>query len=56
MQGRIENIFTDPLYNQFTVEITQMLRVWRPKSLPSGMKPTSVSPFSDSLIFESVYN
>ncbi|XP_056867750.1 zinc finger MYM-type protein 4-like isoform X2 [Takifugu flavidus] len=36
MQGRIENIFTDPLYNQFTVEITQMLRVWRPKLLPGG--------------------
>lgn len=36
MQGRIENIFTDPLYNQFTVEITDMLRLWRPKLSPSG--------------------
>lgn len=43
MEGRIENIFTDPLYNQFTVEITQMLRVWRPKSLPSGMNRTRMA-------------
>ncbi|XP_039994097.1 zinc finger MYM-type protein 4 isoform X2 [Xiphias gladius] len=36
MKGRIENIFTDELYNQFATEITGMLRLWKPKSLPSG--------------------
>ncbi|XP_071327127.1 zinc finger MYM-type protein 4-like isoform X2 [Trachinotus anak] len=36
MKGRIENIFTDELYNQFAAEITGMLRLWRPKLLPSG--------------------
>uniref|UniRef100_A0A8C4I846 TRASH domain-containing protein n=1 Tax=Dicentrarchus labrax TaxID=13489 RepID=A0A8C4I846_DICLA len=36
MKGRIENIFTDELYSQFAAEITRMLRLWRPKLLPSG--------------------
>ncbi|XP_053192108.1 zinc finger MYM-type protein 4 [Scomber japonicus] len=36
MKGRIENIFTDELYKQFATEITGMLRLWRPKQLPSG--------------------
>ncbi|XP_044230878.1 zinc finger MYM-type protein 4 isoform X1 [Thunnus albacares] len=36
MKGRIENIFTDELYNQFASEITGMLQLWRPKLLPSG--------------------
>lgn len=45
LQGRIENIFTDPLYNQFTVEITKMLRIWRPKLLPSGMNLTGITSF-----------
>lgn len=40
MQGRIENIFTDPLYSQFAAGITEMLRLWRP-GLPSG---TNLSP------------
>lgn len=37
MKGRIENIFTDALYNQFAVEVTEMLRLWKPKPLRSGM-------------------
>ncbi|XP_045918869.1 zinc finger MYM-type protein 4 isoform X3 [Micropterus dolomieu] len=36
MKGRIENIFTDELYTQFATEITGMLRLWKPKLLPSG--------------------
>uniref|UniRef100_A0A4W6FBU1 TRASH domain-containing protein n=1 Tax=Lates calcarifer TaxID=8187 RepID=A0A4W6FBU1_LATCA len=36
MKGRIENIFTDELYSQFATEITGMLRLWKPKLLPSG--------------------
>lgn len=37
MKGRIENIFTDELYSQFAAEITRMLRLWKPKLLPSGI-------------------
>lgn len=37
MKGRIENIFTDELYSQFATEISGMLRLWKPKLLPSGM-------------------
>lgn len=36
MKARIENIFTDELYSQFAAEITRMLRLWKPKLLPSG--------------------
>lgn len=36
MMGRIENIFTDQLYNQFASEISGMLQLWKPKLLPSG--------------------
>ncbi|XP_061699448.1 zinc finger MYM-type protein 4-like isoform X2 [Syngnathoides biaculeatus] len=36
MKGRIENIFTDELYSQFAMEISGMLRLWKPKQLPSG--------------------
>ncbi|XP_028994421.1 zinc finger MYM-type protein 4-like isoform X2 [Betta splendens] len=36
MKGRIENIFTDPLYSQFSTEITGMLQLWKPKLLPNG--------------------
>ncbi|XP_026155953.1 zinc finger MYM-type protein 4-like isoform X2 [Mastacembelus armatus] len=36
MKGRIENIFTDKLYSQFANEITGMLRLWKPKTLPRG--------------------
>ncbi|XP_070698462.1 zinc finger MYM-type protein 4-like [Pempheris klunzingeri] len=36
MKGRIENIFTDELYSQFANEITGMLRLWKPKLLPTG--------------------
>ncbi|XP_024863783.1 zinc finger MYM-type protein 4 isoform X3 [Kryptolebias marmoratus] len=35
-KGRIENIFTDELYSQFAGEISGMLRLWKPKLLPSG--------------------
>lgn len=35
-KGRIENIFTDELYNLFATEITSMLQHWKPKLLPSG--------------------
>ncbi|KAG7465902.1 hypothetical protein MATL_G00159160 [Megalops atlanticus] len=34
--GRIENLFTDQLYSDFTLEITKMLRDWKPTVLPSG--------------------
>lgn len=34
--GRIENIFTDELYGQFTSEITRILQHWRPKFLHNG--------------------
>nr|XP_061798656.1 zinc finger MYM-type protein 4-like [Nerophis lumbriciformis] len=36
MKGRIENIFTDELYSQFALEISGMLRLWKPKQLPNG--------------------
>lgn len=36
MKGRIENIFTDALYSQFATNISGMLRLWKPKPLPSG--------------------
>ncbi|XP_047466994.1 zinc finger MYM-type protein 4-like isoform X2 [Mugil cephalus] len=41
MKGRIENIFTDKLYIQFASEITGMLRLWKPKLLPSGQVVSS---------------
>ncbi|XP_023687950.2 zinc finger MYM-type protein 4 isoform X2 [Paramormyrops kingsleyae] len=34
--GRMENIFTDVFYSKFILEITKMLRDWRPTILPSG--------------------
>ncbi|MBN3312375.1 ZMYM4 protein, partial [Atractosteus spatula] len=34
--GRIENIFTDLFYSKFTLEITKMLKDWKPTMLPSG--------------------
>ncbi|XP_066573282.1 zinc finger MYM-type protein 4 isoform X2 [Amia ocellicauda] len=34
--GRIENIFTDVFYSRFTLEITKMLKDWKPTVLPSG--------------------
>ncbi|XP_056152313.1 zinc finger MYM-type protein 4-like [Lampris incognitus] len=34
-KGRIENIFTDELYSQFSTEITDMLRQWKPQLLQS---------------------
>ncbi|KPP61679.1 zinc finger, MYM-type 4-like, partial [Scleropages formosus] len=34
--GRIENIFTDLFYSRFTLEITRMLKDWRPALLPGG--------------------
>ncbi|XP_028675546.2 zinc finger MYM-type protein 4 [Erpetoichthys calabaricus] len=34
--GRIENIFTDLFYSKFTMEITKMLKSWKPTVLPSG--------------------
>ncbi|KAG2461171.1 ZMYM4 protein, partial [Polypterus senegalus] len=34
--GRIENIFTDLFYSKFTMEITKMLKSWKPSVLPSG--------------------
>lgn len=46
MQGRIENIFTDPLYSQFAAEVTEMLRIWRPKLSPSGRSLSSRFPAS----------
>ncbi|XP_069029053.1 zinc finger MYM-type protein 4-like isoform X1 [Embiotoca jacksoni] len=36
MKGRIENIFTDELYSHFATEFSGMLRLWKPKLLPSG--------------------
>ncbi|XP_077587739.1 zinc finger MYM-type protein 4-like isoform X2 [Stigmatopora nigra] len=35
-KGRIENIFNDELYSQFALEISAMLRLWKPKQLPNG--------------------
>ncbi|KAM9354882.1 zinc finger MYM-type protein 4-like [Pholidichthys leucotaenia] len=35
-KGRIENIFNDELYSQFAAEMSAMLRIWKPKLLPSG--------------------
>ncbi|KAG9333324.1 hypothetical protein JZ751_012857, partial [Albula glossodonta] len=35
--GRIENLFTDELYSTFTLDITNMLRDWRPAALPDGV-------------------
>lgn len=55
MKGRIENIFTDALYNQFAVEVTEMLRLWKSKPLRSGMIPgilfmlNYLFPFRNSL-------
>ncbi|XP_036397438.1 zinc finger MYM-type protein 4-like isoform X2 [Megalops cyprinoides] len=40
--GRIENLFTDQLYSNFTLEITKMLRDWKPTILPSGYLPWRV--------------
>lgn len=50
MQGRIENIFTDSLYNQFAADITEMLRIWRPKLSPSGMKPSGITSFHSRIL------
>ncbi|XP_034714500.1 zinc finger MYM-type protein 4-like isoform X5 [Etheostoma cragini] len=36
MEGRIENIFNDPLYSQFAAKISGMLHLWKPKLLPNG--------------------
>ncbi|KAF1375130.1 hypothetical protein PFLUV_G00236280 [Perca fluviatilis] len=36
MEGRIENIFNDPLYSQFATKISGMLHLWKPKLLPNG--------------------
>ncbi|CAN9502577.1 unnamed protein product [Ophioblennius macclurei] len=41
MKGRIENIFTDELYSEFASEITGILRLWKPKLLPSGCSVSS---------------
>ncbi|XP_075879607.1 zinc finger MYM-type protein 4-like isoform X2 [Nelusetta ayraudi] len=35
-KGRIENVFTDELYSQFSSKISAMLRHWKPHLLPSG--------------------
>lgn len=35
-KGRIENIFTDELYGQFSSKISAMLRHWKPHLLPTG--------------------
>ncbi|XP_077477235.1 zinc finger MYM-type protein 4-like isoform X2 [Stigmatopora argus] len=40
-KGRIENIFTDELYSQFALEISAMLRLWKPKQLPNGSPMSS---------------
>ncbi|XP_033967038.1 zinc finger MYM-type protein 4-like isoform X1 [Pseudochaenichthys georgianus] len=41
-KGRIENIFTDELYSQFTTKISGMLQLWKPKLLvPSGAAVSS---------------
>ncbi|XP_077394442.1 zinc finger MYM-type protein 4-like isoform X2 [Festucalex cinctus] len=50
MKGRIENIFTDELYSQFALEISGMLRLWKPKQLPSG-SPVS-SRVEESFLWE----
>ncbi|KAK3537675.1 hypothetical protein QTP70_017092, partial [Hemibagrus guttatus] len=34
--GRLENIFTDPLYNKFTTDITKMIKDWECNLTPSG--------------------
>ncbi|XP_061074219.1 uncharacterized protein LOC133108596 [Conger conger] len=36
VNGRIENLFTDPLYSNFSLLITSILRAWRPTVLPNG--------------------
>uniref|UniRef100_A0A3Q3DB84 TRASH domain-containing protein n=1 Tax=Hippocampus comes TaxID=109280 RepID=A0A3Q3DB84_HIPCM len=48
--GRIENIFTDELYSQFAMEISGMLRLWKPKQLPNG-SPVS-SRVEESFLWE----
>ncbi|XP_019731663.1 zinc finger MYM-type protein 4-like isoform X2 [Hippocampus comes] len=50
MKGRIENIFTDELYSQFAMEISGMLRLWKPKQLPNG-SPVS-SRVEESFLWE----
>uniref|UniRef100_H3CU39 Uncharacterized protein n=1 Tax=Tetraodon nigroviridis TaxID=99883 RepID=H3CU39_TETNG len=50
LQGRIENIFTDPLYGQFAGEITEMLRTWRPKFSPGGA--VAASRVAESYLWE----
>ncbi|XP_061650929.1 zinc finger MYM-type protein 4-like isoform X2 [Phyllopteryx taeniolatus] len=50
MKARIENIFTDELYSQFAMEISGMLRLWKPKQLPSG-SPVS-SRVEESFLWE----
>ncbi|KAG7327947.1 hypothetical protein KOW79_007891 [Hemibagrus wyckioides] len=34
--GRLENIFTDPLYDKFTTDITKMIKAWECNLTPSG--------------------
>ncbi|KAI5102056.1 zinc finger MYM-type protein 4-like isoform X3 [Silurus meridionalis] len=34
--GRLENIFTDPLYNQFTTDMTRLIKDWEGNLTPSG--------------------
>ncbi|XP_064180423.1 uncharacterized protein LOC135249061 [Anguilla rostrata] len=34
--GRIENLFTDPLYSEFSLQITSMLRDWKPAAVTNG--------------------
>ncbi|XP_037097576.1 zinc finger MYM-type protein 4-like isoform X3 [Syngnathus acus] len=50
IKGRIENIFTDELYSQFALEISGMLRLWKPKQLPNG-SPVS-SRVEESFLWE----
>ncbi|XP_017331360.1 zinc finger MYM-type protein 4 isoform X4 [Ictalurus punctatus] len=34
--GRLENIFTDPLYNQFTADMTKIMKDWERNLTPNG--------------------
>uniref|UniRef100_A0A8D0CYH5 TRASH domain-containing protein n=1 Tax=Sander lucioperca TaxID=283035 RepID=A0A8D0CYH5_SANLU len=50
MEGRIENIFNDPLYSQFATKISGMLHLWKPKLLPNG--GTASSRIVESYLWE----
>lgn len=37
--GRIDNIFTEP-YSRFMIELTKLLKIWEPTTLPNGKEVT----------------